>query len=248
QELEATQLERLAWDEILHYRKLRNDFGQGVEIRADMPGNFLVSNGKLLLGPGTSATPLRAKALLQHEIGVHMLTQFNGMQQPLHMLSSGFGNYESFQEGLAVMAEYLSGGLTLYRLKVLAARVVAVLDMINGAPFIHTFAKLNEELGFSSESAFSITMRIYRGGGLTKDAIYLAGLVEVLEYLANGGTLDSLWIGKIGRSHIPIIQELLWREVLAPPTLQPRFLSLTGVEQRLEKLRQGIKIVAMIQA
>ncbi|MBF0446431.1 MAG: DUF1704 domain-containing protein, partial [Magnetococcales bacterium] len=245
QELEATQLMAMAWDEISHYRKLRIDFGQGVEIRPEMPNNFLVSNGKLLLGPGTTATPIRAMALLQHEIGIHMLTQFNGMQQPLQLLSSGFANYESFQEGLAVVAEHLSGGLTVNRLRVLAARVLAVSDMVDGAPFIQTFAMLNDGLGFSIESAFSIATRVYRGGGLTKDALYLAGFVEVIDYLSGGGALDPLWIGKMSRNHIPIIQELLWREVLKPSTLQPRFLSMPGVEQRLEQLRKGVDMVEL---
>ena len=104
---------------------------------------------------------------------------------------------------------------------------------------------LNDGLGFSMESAFSIATRVYRGGGLTKDAIYLAGLVEVVDYLSEGGALDPLWIGKMSRNHIPIIQELLWREVLKPPTLQPRFLSMTGAEQRLERLRKGVDMVEL---
>ncbi|MBF0456017.1 MAG: flavohemoglobin expression-modulating QEGLA motif protein [Magnetococcales bacterium] len=244
-ELEALQLEQMAWEEIAHYRASQPGFGQGVEIRPEMPSNFLVSNGKLLLGPGTKATPARATALLQHEIGVHMLTQFNGLQQPLHLLSVGFGNYESFQEGLAVMAEYLAGGLTVNRLRVLAARVVAVSDMIQGATFVQTFAMLHEGMGFSKESAFSIAMRVHRGGGLTKDAIYLSGLVDALDYLAGGGTTEPLWMGKMSRNHLPIIQELLWREVLIPPTLQPRFLTLDGAAQRMETIRQGAGITTL---
>ena len=39
-------------------------------------------------------------------------------------------------------------------------------------------------------------MRVFRSGGMTKDAIYLRGLVELLEHLGAGGSLDPLWLGK----------------------------------------------------
>ena len=65
-------------------------------------------------------------------------------------------------------------------------------------------------------------MRVYRGGGLTKDAVYLRGLIQLHEYLRTGGELESLLVGKISAENIPIIQELLWREVLhAPPAAAP---------------------------
>ena len=40
-------------------------------------------------------------------------------------------------------------------------------------------------------------MRIYRGGGLTKDAVYLRGLLQILRYLREGGELEPLFVGKV---------------------------------------------------
>ena len=51
--------------------------------------------------------------------------------------------------------------------------------------------------GFEKRTAFSIALRVYRGGGLTKDVVYLRGLCQVLEYLKSGGDLELLFVGKI---------------------------------------------------
>ena len=56
-----------------------------------------------------------------------------------------------------------------------------------------------------------IVLRVYRGGGLTKDFQYLEGLRDVLEYLKNGGDPAPLFVGKIGLSHLDIVAELMMR-------------------------------------
>ena len=71
-------------------------------------------------------------ALLQHEIGTHVLTYYNGKGQPFRQLYAGLSGYEALQEGIAVLSEYLVGGLCGNRLRLLAARVVAVRAMLDG--------------------------------------------------------------------------------------------------------------------
>ena len=80
---------------------------------------------------------------------------------------------------------------------------------------------------------------MFRGGGLVKDAVYLRGLIHVLDYLSQGGDLAQLYIGKIAASHIGVIEELRHRKILHPPPLQPRFLEYAPAQQRLADLRQG---------
>ena len=46
-------------------------------------------------------------------------------------------------------------------------------------------------------------LRVYRGGGLTKDAIYLRGLRDLLAYLSAGHDLEPLYVGKIALEHVP---------------------------------------------
>jgi hypothetical protein len=38
---------------------------------------------------------------------------------------------------------------------------------------------------------------VFRSGGLTKDAVYLRGLRELVDHLSRGADLDVLWLGKM---------------------------------------------------
>jgi len=119
----------------------------------------------------------------------------------------------------------------------LAGRVLAVKMMVNGADFVETFRELVENYSFDEETAYMMTMRVHRGGGFAKDAVYLGGLINVLDYVAHRGDLQPLFVGKIATRHIPIIQELRRRGVLQPPPLQPYYLSMPMAQERLSKLR-----------
>jgi uncharacterized protein (TIGR02421 family) len=158
----------------------------------------------------------------------------------------GFEGYDQLQEGLAVIAEYLVGGLTVNRLRLLAARVIAVESMVNGSDFIKTFNLLRKKHSFPDRVAYYISMRVYRGGGLTKDAVYLAGLIDLLDYLKKGGNLENLYTGKFNITHVSLIEELLYRNVLKQPEL-PRFLKRDIVNERLKKLREGIEITELVK-
>ena len=71
--------------------------------------------------------------MVHHEIGVHMVTTINAVNQPLNIFKWASTNTYT-QEGI-VLTEYLSGYLSIKRLKELALRVVAVDMMINGLDF-----------------------------------------------------------------------------------------------------------------
>ena len=72
----------------------------------------MVSNGNVLIAPTVAVPEGRVHTLLQHEIGTHVVTHVNGSNQPLRLLGAGLADYDETQEGLAVFAEYLAGGLT----------------------------------------------------------------------------------------------------------------------------------------
>ena len=114
----------------------------------------------------------------------------------------GLAGYEGTQEGLAVLAEHLVGGLTAFRLRQLASRVVAVHRMLDGATFAEVFDALVDD-GFPVRAPSPPTMRVFRSGGLTKDVVYLRGLVDLLAHLGAGGTLDPLWLGKLLARDLP---------------------------------------------
>ncbi len=244
--LDAEQFAAQARDELDYYRSLDPSLQAKVEVRDDITG-ILVSHGNFLIGRDAHVSTARLQATLNHEIGTHVLTYHNGKRQPFQQLYAGMAGYEELQEGLAVFAEYLTGGLSLPRLQLLAGRVVAVDSIIAGASFIETFTLLHHDHGFHPFTAFTMTMRVYRGGGYTKDVVYLRGLVNLLDYLAAEEGLELLYYGKIAMAHLHLIEELRWRNVLAPIALMPRYLETPEAQQRLSAFRAQPDIMHILE-
>ncbi|MFT5095334.1 MAG: hypothetical protein ACI93T_004181, partial [Porticoccaceae bacterium] len=202
-------------------------------------------SGNLLIGRESSIAETRVEALLAHEVGTHLVTRYNGGTQPLRAIATGLAGYDSLQEGLAVLSEYLVGGLSVDRLRTLAARVVAVHMMTARSTFVDTWHRLVDDYCIDPRSAWTVTMRVYRGGGLTKDAVYLRGLVEILEFLKNGGDINVLFIGKLAVEHVPIIEELLHRDILKPAPLTPHYMQHPLADERMKQVRAGIAVLAL---
>jgi len=244
--LDAEALARHAREALARYRRQDPRLKARVEVREDVSG-ILVSHGNFLIGAEVRMPVRRLEAALAHEIGTHALTWHNGGLQPFREMQEGMAGYEPLQEGLAVLAEYLVGGLDPARLRQLAGRVKAVQLVTDGAGFVDTFRVLHRELGFGAHAAFLIAMRTFRGGGYTKDAIYLRGLQSLLELLASGGDPELLYLGKVAREWLPLVEELRWRRILHPPALLPHFFQTETCRARLQRLRRGLQVEALIE-
>jgi uncharacterized protein (TIGR02421 family) len=242
--LDADAFVHLAQAELDRYRAFAPDIESHVEVREGSTG-VMVSNGDVLVAPTARVSAARVDALLHHEIGTHVVTYVNGAHQPLRTLADGLAGHEETQEGLAVLAEHLAGGLTASRLRQLAARVVAVHEMIGGADFADVHRGL-VDAGVSETQGFTITMRVFRSGGLTKDAVYLRGLRELVDHLAAGQSLDTLWLGKMPLSAVPLVDELHRRGVLTDPLLTPRHLDLPGAPARLAGLTEVTSLTSLL--
>ena len=162
------------------YRAVYQDFPSPIEVRDDI-SELMVSFGRLLIPEAATFRADRVEALLHHEVGTHVVTYLNGARQPLTLLTIGLPGYDETQEGLAVLAEYLTGGLDPRRLRVLAGRVVAIAEMLDGAGFLDIFESLRTDHGIPTRTAWSIAIRVVVGGGSVKDAIYLRGITHLLE-------------------------------------------------------------------
>jgi uncharacterized protein (TIGR02421 family) len=232
--------------EFERYRALYPDFPVRMEVRDDV-AELMVSFGRLIIPETAAIRADRVDALLHHEVGTHVVTYQNGTRQPLTLLTIGLPGYDETQEGLAVLAEYLTGGLDPRRLRVLAARVVAIERMLEGAGFLEIFATLRDRYTIPTRTAWSIAIRVIVGGGNVKDAIYLRGIMHLLEVLAEGVDLEVLLVGKFALDHIPLIQDLLDREVLHPPWVRPRWLDVPGAHERLDRLRAGASVTDLYE-
>jgi uncharacterized protein (TIGR02421 family) len=243
--VDALAFRDAAEQELAYYSQRYPPLASHVQVRRDVTG-LMVSRGNLLIGEKLRLRPDRVQPLLHHEVGTHVLTFVNGSAQPLEQLSLGLADYDELQEGLAVLSEYLVGGLDRLRMRLLAARVIAARSVEEGADFVTTFGLLTASYGYSPGGAWHIATRVHASGGFTRDLIYLRGLVNLLEFLRTGGDLAPLYIGKIAHKHVSVIEELRHREVLRDPPLTPRFLDDAVARERLDAVRRGITLTEMI--
>lgn len=233
--LDAQDIARVALAEIERYREGYPDLSVVIEIRDDISG-VMVANGALLIGATATVANARIAGLLAHEVGTHVLTYINGSLQPLKLMASGLAGYEQTQEGLALIAEAAVGGLTGNRLRQIAARVVAVRRLLQGWTFAQAHDELTDRFGYSAGGAFTIIMRVWRSGGLTKDAVYLRGLQELVDHVSTGNRLDLLWQGKMSLVDLPLVGELTKQGVLQSPALIPNFLSDATAIKRIKRV------------
>ena len=217
------------------YRSMLSGFQSEIVIDADLNSHIMVENGVLHVARSIRVPEERLPALLAHEIGTHIVTYENGRRQPLAVLRAGLASYDELQEGLGAFAEYLAGNLPPVRLRILAARVVAAELVMAGGSIVEIFSTLHRQHGIRPQDAFDIAVRAKRGGGLTKDIVYLRGLHELHEYLKAGGDLQDLYLGKFALSHVSLIRGLRDRGWITSPAVLPEFLFTKAARERLRR-------------
>jgi uncharacterized protein (TIGR02421 family) len=231
----ATEFVAAAERELDYYRSLCADFDARIYLSEHIAAGVMVADGQLIVASSLRIPRSRMESLLHHEIGTHILTHFNGGRQALRQLRSGLAHYDATQEGLGVLAEYLSGYLPLGRLRTLAARVIAVRALIEGADFLTVYRCLTMEHGISDYGAFVTTARVFRGGGLTKDAVYLRGLYQILDYLKEGHSPEDLFVGKFNLDQFAALDELRKHGWLVPSCLLPRYWQEASAHERIQR-------------
>jgi uncharacterized protein (TIGR02421 family) len=171
-----------------------------------------VADQCVFIRKGASFSERYIRRLIAHEIGTHILRAENGREQPFLMFMSGFPNYLSTEEGLAVWNEERFGLLTNETMRLYAARSIAV-KMAKTKSFSSIYKFFKES--FDKDASFKLALRVKRGlsdtskrGGFPKDFVYLEGYLAVKEFLAAGGSLNELYWGKVGVDHIPSLREL----------------------------------------
>ena len=191
-----------------------------VEVSSKTVANAMVDNHKrlLLINKDAKFTQTELVAFAHHELGIHMVTTLNAKKQPLKLFSLGLMGNTHTQEGLAIYSEYCSGNLSLGRLKTLALRVLAVKYMLQHGNFLQTYQTLITEHQVEKELAFTLSTRVYRGGGFTKDFLYLRGFSDIVKLAKDNQSIEHLLVGKTGVLDFPIISELIERDMLKAPS------------------------------
>lgn len=198
-------------EEIFRDYSKQYDFTYSIKHSSTMGAIAMLLNNiqSLVINSNHTFSDNEMAVLNNHEIGVHMVTTMNGLLHPLKIFSHGFPNYEETQEGLAVFSEYMSGNLSVKRLKELAYRVIAVDILAKGYSFSKTFNLLHNTYSLNREDAFYITTRAHRGGGFTKDYLYLTGLKKIYNYYKEGKDLGLLLTGKVSLEFVDDIKYMI---------------------------------------
>ncbi|MDT0558813.1 DUF1704 domain-containing protein [Ichthyenterobacterium sp. W332] len=223
---------------------IRYDFKYNLKLSTHISAAAMVLNNTqtLVLRKNHKYSKNQLKVLANHEIGVHMVTTFNGLSQPLKVFSNGFPNNVETQEGLAVYSEFMSGCLTLQRLKELAFRTIAVDSLHKGYSFSDTFDLLHNQYKLNRDKAYSVTLRVHRGGGFTKDHLYLSGLKKVFKYAQNDNDLGLLLTGKVSLEYIETIKESINLGLaISPKFYTDAYTKNNNANKDLEFILKGLK-------
>jgi uncharacterized protein (TIGR02421 family) len=159
-----------------------------VVLDPDLVSLAAAGSKRIRLRGGRRWAPGHLDQLLQHEALVHSATKRNGRGQPLGTLGLSSPRTTAVQEGLATLAELVTGSLDVRRLRRIALRVRMVDLASSGADFIEVFQSLLD-LGQDETEAFRTAMRVFRGGDVrggvafTKDVVYLSGLRQVHSFM-----------------------------------------------------------------
>lgn len=203
---------------------------------------YIPSQKTLRIRKDAVFTKREALALAHHEVGIHALTTENAHNQPLKIFQTGLPVNTYAQEGLAIFSEYLSGNMSVKRLREIALRVIAIQHMIVTLSFKETFALLVDDYQQSPEAAFYACVRVYRSGGFTKDYLYLRGFRDVLELYKAKKPLEPLLIGKTSLEYRVLIQEMIERGMLNQPKHLPNsFLKPSNEDPLIDYVVSGIR-------
>jgi uncharacterized protein (TIGR02421 family) len=217
----ADKVEKTLRATITSYRRQHRSFECRVKWVDSSLAEASISDAQLNVRKESGYSDRFVRMLEHHEIGVHLVTAQNGDHQKLNIFRGGLAGYDQTQEGLALFAEFRSGAITMNRLRILGARVLATDLLCRGAEFPEVYAALAAGLNFSAEEAFSICLRCFRGGGYTKDVIYQPGFLSVFNYWIQGGDLPYLFVGKFPLSQVKQVKESVRQGLLKMPLFVP---------------------------
>lgn len=159
----------------------------------------------LRLNPRASWSPTDVRALIAHEIDVHVARAVAGAAQPLRLFELGLAQSLVAEEGLALYAEAQACGLpagAADRLALLAAAARRAAEQ----GFTGLYRGLEPLVG--AQQAWTTCVRLKRGladpetpGVYAKDRVYWLGWCRISRWVASGADLRGLRCGKVGFDH-----------------------------------------------
>jgi uncharacterized protein (TIGR02421 family) len=225
-DLDAEEVRAMLEGRLEGYRRRYRCFDCEVVLDEAMSAKMYVHEDRIHLKRGAKFSREAALCDTVHEIDAHVLTFLNGRRQPLRLFEIGPRGTLAYQESLGVFTEIANQVMFTGRLVSLAARVAAVAAMVDGAEFSEVFDELTVEYGIDEDEAFLICVRVFRGGGLSKDWLYVAELERIFRHWATGGDMEHLLLAKVTMDILDEVQDLVSRGVLRRAAYLPKYLDL----------------------
>ncbi|MDC0747119.1 tyrosine/phenylalanine carboxypeptidase domain-containing protein [Polyangium mundeleinium] len=162
-----------------------------VVVVRDLSSLAATGEGVVQVAAGRAMTRADVERTVLHEIEGHVLPRCRAAGMSLGIFVIGTQNGADDQEGRALWLERRAGALVGGRRYELAFRHVAARKLEAGADFVEA-ARLLLSYGASLPDALRITARVYRGGGLGREVVYLPALLRVEAALAVDPALDGV--------------------------------------------------------
>lgn len=208
-----------------------------VEVVPTLSANALAGSKRIRLRADACFTDQDLAQLVEHEAQIHVATSLNGhAQTECPLLKVAHPRTTSCQEGLAVMAEFVTGAMDPDRLLRLADRVFAIQMALDGGDFLDVY-RFFLERGISESQAYENARRVFRGGtvdggaAFTKDVVYLGGLLRVHNFMRaalmakRADCIRMLFVGKLDLEMIPALCRLAERGLVQPAKFLPPWVS-----------------------
>lgn len=203
-----------------------------VRVSSRLTANAAAGSTRVAVRKEARFTAVQARALAHHEGLWHVLTSVNGYAQPvLTILGVGLPRFTESQEGMGILAEYLTGNLTDDRFIELGERTLAVDMAARGADYLQVYRSLSEK--FPAPKAAQMCERVFRGGVLTggapftKDAAYQRGYVRTFQFLRQAvlrvdrRLVLAFLAGKMNIDDAALIKHLITEGICVGPKFLP---------------------------
>lgn len=198
-----------------------------LSVRQKLVARVTVGGSKIYVRGDARFSEEDIASLIAHEIETHVLTAENGSHQPYQLLKRGLAGYLDTQEGLAIYNERRALGPYAEKRYNPARNLVGLLYCQEHS-LAQTRTFLQVQLGFTPEKALRQSVSMKRGmgdtsvaGAFTKSIAYFRGVTAIEKFVANGGDLKRLYVGRIALEDLELVEQL--PEIKAPLIL-PQFL------------------------
>lgn len=159
-------------------------------------------DGVIFVATGHKLCAAEARRIALHEVRGHALPRARAARHPTRLFLAGTAGGTDDEEGHALLIEQEAGLLSQARRHHLALRHIAAVGLFEGGTFADVVQRLSPSY-CDVQEALRITARVFRGGGLGRELVYLPAWLRVRECFEHSPRArELLGRGRIGVRHV----------------------------------------------